>query len=172
VTSLGDIPAVTGHAASDSTTRTKIHPAERDEELGYWIVVETRTKGGVLAVRGWRTGADGKPECSLWLDPSGQPIDSLNRPQQPARGARRGRSRIERFNDHYPVSGLLQRFHGLHAVPGRSVRCVWHDDKRPSLSVMRDDRRVYCHSPSCWAHNGGQGRDAWDIAGQADEVRS
>lgn len=43
------------------------------------------------------------------------------------------------------------------AHPGRAVLCPFHDDHNPSLSIARDDTRVFCKSPSCEAHNGGRG---------------
>jgi hypothetical protein len=41
--------------------------------------------------------------------------------------------------------------------PGRAVRCPFHDDKHPSLSIAKDDRRVFCKSPSCEAFANGRG---------------
>lgn len=73
-------------------------------------------------------------------------------------------SPIDRFNREVTVSDVLRRDFGLAAVPGRAMRCRWHEDRNPSLSVLPDDRRAFCHSPTCWAHNSGQGRDAWDLA--------
>jgi hypothetical protein len=82
---------------------------------------------------------------------------------------RRG-SPITAFNASVPVSEVLRRDYALAAVPGRDVRCAFHDDRHPSLSVLADDRRVYCHAPGCWAHNAGQGRDAWDLAHALDRA--
>jgi hypothetical protein len=76
----------------------------------------------------------------------------------------RSESPIAAFNRSVPVSLVLSRDYGITAIPGRAVRCVFHDDRHPSLSILRDDRRVFCHAPGCWAHNAGQGRDAWDLA--------
>ena len=73
-------------------------------------------------------------------------------------------SPIETFNNAVTVSDVLRRDYGLEARPGRAVRCAFHDDRHPSLSILKDDRRVYCHSASCWANNNGRGRDAWDLA--------
>jgi DNA primase len=73
-------------------------------------------------------------------------------------------SPIEQFNSSVRVSEVLRRDFGLEARPGRAVRCPFHDDRHPSLSILTDDRRAYCHAPSCWAHGSGQGRDAWDLA--------
>lgn len=79
-------------------------------------------------------------------------------------------SRIDTFNSSVTVSDVLRRDFGLAAVAGRAMRCRWHEDRSPSLSVLPDDRRVFCHSPTCWANNNGQGRDAWDLAHAALEV--
>lgn len=43
------------------------------------------------------------------------------------------------------------------AKPGATVRCPKHDDKRRSLTVFRDDKRVYCGAPHCPLNNGGHG---------------
>jgi hypothetical protein len=75
-------------------------------------------------------------------------------------------SPIDRFNASVTVSEVLRRDYGIEARPGRATRCPFHEDRHPSLSILPDDRRAYCHSPSCWAHSAGQGRDAWDLAGQ------
>jgi 5S rRNA maturation endonuclease (ribonuclease M5) len=54
--------------------------------------------------------------------------------------------------------------YGIASRSGRSVRCPFHDDRHPSLSILPDDRRVICHAAGCWAHNGGHGRSAWELA--------
>ena len=46
---------------------------------------------------------------------------------------------------------------GVQAQPGRAANCPWHDDRHKSLSVAKDDERVFCKSPSCPAYNGGRG---------------
>ena len=86
------------------------------------------------------------------------------RRSRPSRPPIRSESPIERFNASVTVSDVLARDFALQARPGRAVRCVFHDDKHPSLSILADDRRVFCHSPACWANNDGRGRDAWDLA--------
>jgi len=49
--------------------------------------------------------------------------------------------------------------------PGRSVRCPFHDDRRASLAIARDGRRVWCHSPGCAAHgDNGRGLGTADLA--------
>jgi hypothetical protein len=74
-------------------------------------------------------------------------------------------SPIERFNAAVPVSEVLRRDYGLEARPGRAVRCPFHDDRHPSLSVLPDDRRAYCHAPTC--RLSGRGADAWALAHMA-----
>lgn len=79
---------------------------------------------------------------------------------------------IERFNAEVGVCQVLMVDWGVdRAVPGKAIRCPAHDDKNPSLSVMRDDRRAYCHSPGCLFHNEGRGRDAYDLAQLAGTVQ-
>ena len=53
------------------------------------------------------------------------------------------------------------------AVPGRSIRCPAHDDKVASLSILRDDRRVICKSPSCILNNGDRGRGTFELTSLA-----
>lgn len=77
-------------------------------------------------------------------------------------------SPIDRFNAAVPVSEVLRRDYGIEARPGKAVRCPFHEDRHPSLSVLPDDRRVYCHAPSC--RLSGRGADAWDLAHQAEGV--
>ena len=71
-------------------------------------------------------------------------------------------SPIDRFNASVTVSEVLRRDYGLEARPGRAIRCPFHDDRHPSLSILPDDRRVVCHSPTC--RLSGRGADAWDLA--------
>jgi hypothetical protein len=42
-------------------------------------------------------------------------------------------------------------------APGRNVRCPFHEDKHASLSIAKDDQRVWCKAPTCPAYNGGRG---------------
>jgi hypothetical protein len=98
-----------------------------------------------------------------WIDPAPPlpPREPEDRPQG-----------ITRFNDQVGVCEVLIRDWGAErAVPGRAIRCVAHDDHNPSLSIMRDDRRVFCHQAACLLHNDGRGRDAWDLAQLAPGVR-
>lgn len=46
---------------------------------------------------------------------------------------------------------------GVQATPGRATYCPFHDDKRKSLSVAKDDARVWCKAPHCEANNGERG---------------
>lgn len=73
-------------------------------------------------------------------------------------------SPIARFNAEVGVCAVLMRDWGVsQATPGRAIRCPGHDDRTPSLSILRDDKRVFCHSPGCLFNNGGRGRDAYDL---------
>jgi len=81
-----------------------------------------------------------------------------------------GGAEIERFTSRVPVTEVLRREFGIEARPGRAVRCPYHQDRHPSLSILPDDRRAYCHVPTCWAHNAGRGRDAWDLATAAARI--
>ena len=46
---------------------------------------------------------------------------------------------------------------GVQVRPGGSGRCPMHDDKHASLTVMKDDQRVYCGAPHCPLNGGGHG---------------
>lgn len=54
------------------------------------------------------------------------------------------------------ASAVLEGW-GLQARPGSTVRCPMHDDKRRSLTIYRDDERVYCGAPYCVLNNSGHG---------------
>jgi hypothetical protein len=101
----------------------------------------------------------------VWGDP---PPDDEPPPPAPRRSAApsrlSGRWPIERFNAAVGVSDVLAREYGLHVTPGRTVRCPAHDDRHASLSVLPDDKRVYCHAPGCVLNDGGRGADAWALA--------
>ena len=62
------------------------------------------------------------------------------------------------------VVALLQAAGAARAAPGRTIRCVLHDDKQASMSISRDSERVWCHSPSCEAYNNGHGLGAEQLA--------
>lgn len=125
-----------------------------------------------------------------WLDapPGGDAADALSAgvsvgellasarsveplPQPAPRRAARPRSTpapadspIARFKAAWTVSAVLAgRWGVVNAAPGRNVRCPAHEDRSPSLSIARDDGRVWCHAPGCLLANDGRGRDAWDL---------
>jgi len=76
-----------------------------------------------------------------------------------------GDSPIARFNAAVGASQVLVRDYGVaNARPGRTVICPRHDDHHPSLSIARDDSRVWCKSPGCILHGpNGAGHDAWSL---------
>lgn len=86
---------------------------------------------------------------------------------RPPRRDKAGESPIERFNAAVTVTTVLARQYGLDAVPGRTVRCPAHEDRHPSLSIARDDQRVWCHAAGCPLNDGGRGADAWALASLA-----
>lgn len=62
------------------------------------------------------------------------------------------------------ASEILATVWGASAArPGRAIRCPAHDDVHPSLSILKDDKRAICHSPSCILHNDGKGRGTWEL---------
>jgi hypothetical protein len=87
-----------------------------------------------------------------------------DRPAAPVRRSGRGLGMIARFNESVGVCEVLTREFGVaNAVPGRTIRCVGHDDRNPSLAIARDDARVWCHSPGCPLEAGGRGQDAYGL---------
>jgi hypothetical protein len=46
---------------------------------------------------------------------------------------------------------------GVEARAGQTVKCPKHDDHRRSLTIFKDDARVYCGSPACVLHGSGHG---------------
>lgn len=149
---------------------------EPGDVIGYplgWIVWAEAPAGGgaadYLAAGGDVTAlidAAGSPPI---LEPSpAEVIDfaaaERRRKDRPASLQHDPQSPIATFNARVMVCDVLRRDFGIEARPGRAIRCPWHEDRSPSLSILRDDRRAFCHAPTCWAHNGGQGRDAWDLA--------
>lgn len=78
--------------------------------------------------------------------------------------ASKGHGAIDRFNAHVGVCEVLRREYSVErAVPGRTIRCPCHDDRSPSLSIARDDTRVWCHAPSCELSADGRGQDAYGL---------
>lgn len=58
---------------------------------------------------------------------------------------------------------------GIEATPGHSCICPYHDDHRKSMSVARDDQRVWCKSPECVAYNDGRGLGSLMMAKMMEE---
>jgi hypothetical protein len=62
------------------------------------------------------------------------------------------------------ASEILRDLWGVaNAAPGRSVRCPAHEDKMPSLSILRDDRRAICKAGHCILNNDGHGRGTYEL---------
>jgi len=58
---------------------------------------------------------------------------------------------------------LISLWGVLNAAPGKSVRCPAHQDKMPSLSIFRDDRRAVCKAPHCILNNDDHGRGTYEL---------
>jgi hypothetical protein len=50
---------------------------------------------------------------------------------------------------------------------GRANLCPAHDDQRPSLSIARDDQRVWCKNGACILSNDGRGRGTHELVALA-----
>lgn len=62
-----------------------------------------------------------------------------------------------RWGDDPNASDILREWGIENAKPGATFRCPKHSDKRRSLTVFKDDKRVFCGSPSCALNNQGHG---------------
>lgn len=68
------------------------------------------------------------------------------------------------------VSEILRVQWGvLNARPGKAVKCPAHSDRHPSLSILRDDKRAICKSPSCELSNDGRGRGTYELRTMAHQ---
>lgn len=116
--------------------------------LGEMLAAIEETSTDVMSQLAWR-----------YVPPAAPP--SPERSLRPPTGRE---SPIIVFNREVGASAVLAREWGCdRAAPGRTLRCPAHDDRSPSLHVMRDDQRAYCFAPSCPLHNGGRGRSAYDL---------
>lgn len=59
--------------------------------------------------------------------------------------------------DNTSASSALQMMGVENARPGITVKCPKHEDRRRSLTIFRDDKRVYCGAPACLLHGDGHG---------------
>jgi len=62
------------------------------------------------------------------------------------------------------ASDILRELWGVpNALPGRSIKCPAHEDSMPSLSILRDDKRVICKAPHCTLNNNDHGRGTHEL---------
>jgi hypothetical protein len=118
-----------------------------------------RTIGDMLAALG-RAPASRIVDVAERYRPPASSVGETTRGSFPSRRT----GSIDRFNAHVGVCEVLRReFSAERAVPGRTIRCPGHDDRTPSLSIARDDSRVWCRSPGCALEAGGRGQDAYGL---------
>jgi hypothetical protein len=120
-------------------------------------------------------GPDGKPssdrlEVYNWATEVHSPVEALRRlagaiPAHVAYPTALGPQRRPSPQAEGPgVAALLHR-KGLDVTPGKTAaRCPFHDDKHGSLSVAKDDQRIWCKAPTCPAYNGGRGLGSLALA--------
>jgi hypothetical protein len=66
------------------------------------------------------------------------------------------------------ASEILRSLWGMvEPKPGRANLCPAHDDSRPSLSIARDDQRVWCKNDACILSNHGRGRGTHELVSLA-----
>ena len=53
---------------------------------------------------------------------------------------------------------------GIQVRPGATTRCPMHEDRRRSLTVFKDDVRVFCGAPSCPLNGAGHGVGSIDLS--------
>jgi hypothetical protein len=92
-----------------------------------------------------------------WADrwnPAVERIDSSHRTPKPPRE-----------EDHASACELLSTLWGVvEPIPGRNSHCPVHGrDRNPSLTVMKDDKRVICRVPGCILNNDDKGRGTWEL---------
>ena len=70
-----------------------------------------------------------------------------------------------REDDDASACELLSTLWGvIDPVPGRNSHCPVHGrDRNPSLTVMKDDKRVICRVPGCILNNNDKGRGTWEL---------
>lgn len=69
----------------------------------------------------------------------------------------------DEYDDMSAAEILRNRWGVLNAWPGKAVKCTQHDDQMPSLSILRDDRRVICRGTGCILANDGHGRGTYEL---------
>ena len=76
-----------------------------------------------------------------------------------------GKPKPHREDDDASACELLRTLWGVvDPVPGRNSHCPAHGrDRNPSLTVMKDDKRVICRVPGCLLSNDGKGRGTWEL---------
>jgi hypothetical protein len=76
-----------------------------------------------------------------------------------------GKPHPHREDDDASASELLRTLWGVvDPVPGRNSHCPVHGrDRNPSLTVMKDDKRVICRVPGCILNNSDKGRGTWEL---------
>lgn len=74
------------------------------------------------------------------------------------------RKRAPLPDDNESASDILRELWGVaNARPGKAVRCPAHDDRRPSLSILHDDKRAICKSPGCILNNNDRGCGTYQL---------
>ena len=70
-----------------------------------------------------------------------------------------------RDDDDRTASEILRTMWGMpEPKVGRANKCPAHDDANPSLSIAKDDKRVFCKTPGCVLDNNGRGRGTHELA--------
>lgn len=77
---------------------------------------------------------------------------------------RRYTTKREPLPDNDSASDILRDLWGAqNARPGKAIKCPAHDDREPSLSILRDDQRAICRGGGCILNNNGRGRGTMEL---------
>lgn len=80
---------------------------------------------------------------------------------------------IRADDDDRTASEILRTLWGMpEPRVGRANKCPAHDDHMPSLSIAKDDKRVWCKTGSCVLSNGGRGRGTHELVALAPGGRA
>jgi uncharacterized paraquat-inducible protein A len=63
---------------------------------------------------------------------------------------------------------IVLAHYGITHIRNKQIRCLFHEDKTPSMQVYEDKGLVYCHSSNC--KNGGKHLDQIEIIQQKENL--
>lgn len=145
-----------GHAL-----RLPLMPHPKTGQRGTMFRADNTTMGKSLAEIVLNTDIASSVTIRWWAQRWNPPVDKINSAHRPPRPPRE--------EDDSSASELLATLWGVvEPLPGRNSHCPVHGrDRNPSLTVMKDDRRVICRVPGCILNNSDKGRGTWELRAMA-----